>query len=95
MGSPHHGAGRPIGGNSEILTITPDGDDAVIVSYSDMWHKASTRREFVKDGENYKVNSARVTYGAETRIIEWYIRQYQIVMSDANKKRNDNQYERK
>ena len=57
-------------GETEIFSITPDGKDAVIVSYSDMGHKATTRLEFVKDGEKYKVNSAVVTFKGEKRTIK-------------------------
>ena len=55
---------------SEILDVKPDGNDAVIVNYSDMGHKASTRLVFVKNGDDYKVNSAVVTYKGQNREIK-------------------------
>ena len=55
---------------SEVLAITPDGSDAVVVNYSDMGHKGSTRLVFVKSGDDYKVNSATVTYNGKNRTIK-------------------------
>ncbi len=56
--------------SSSIISITPDGNNAVVVNYSDMGHKASTRLEFVKEGDSYKVNSATVTYNGKERTIK-------------------------
>lgn len=56
--------------SSEVISLTPDGDDAVIVNYSDMGHKASTRLEFIKVGDECKVNSATVTYNGKNRTIK-------------------------
>lgn len=55
---------------SSIISVTPAGDDAVIVEYSDHGYKASTRLNFIKDGNEYKVNSADVTYNKETRTVK-------------------------
>lgn len=55
---------------SYVLSITPGGDEAVLVTYSDMGHKATTRLEFIKEGDEYKVNSAIVTYNNEKRTIK-------------------------
>lgn len=56
--------------NSEIVSIMADGTDAVIVNYSDMGHKGSTRLAFIKDGDKYKINSATMTYKGESRTIK-------------------------
>ena len=56
--------------SSEVISITTDGNDAVIVNYSDMGHKASTRLEFIKVGDECKVNSATVTYNGKNRTIK-------------------------
>lgn len=55
---------------SEILSITPEGKDAVVVNYLDMGHKASTRLDFVKDGDTYKINSATVTFNGKERTVK-------------------------
>ena len=57
-------------GENEIIAVTPDGNDAMVVEYLDMGHKGTTRLQFVKDGEDYKVNSAIVTYNGENRTIK-------------------------
>ena len=55
---------------SEILSITPEEDNTVVVHYSDMGHKASTRLDFVKEGESYKVNSATITFNGKNRTVK-------------------------
>lgn len=55
--------------DSEVISIIPDGTNAVIVNYSDMGYRAFTRLEFVKDNGEYKINSATVSYNGEERTI--------------------------
>ena len=55
---------------SSVISISPDGENAVVVEYSDMGYKANTRLEFIKVDDCYKVNSASVTYNNETRTIK-------------------------
>ncbi|MDE6416582.1 MAG: hypothetical protein K2K68_06115 [Duncaniella sp.] len=55
---------------SSIVSITAEGDNAVVVEYLDMGLKGKTKLEFVKDGDTYKVNSASVTYKEEIRTIK-------------------------
>ncbi|MBD5330983.1 MAG: hypothetical protein HDS00_03670 [Bacteroides sp.] len=55
---------------SSVISITSDGDDAVLVEYSDMGHKATTRLEFVKDGDDCKVNAATISFNGERRTVK-------------------------
>lgn len=55
--------------SSEIISVTPDGHDAVILEYSDMGLKASTRLIFVRQDDGWKINSAVVTYAGESRTV--------------------------
>ena len=55
---------------SEILSITPEGNDVVVVSYLDMGHHASTRLRFVKTADGYKANSATVIYNGKERTVK-------------------------
>lgn len=45
-------------GPSKVTSITPDGEDAVIVKYKDMGTPGSTRLLFVREGDTWKVNGA-------------------------------------
>lgn len=50
-------------GPSKVVSVTPDGDDAVIVKYKDMGHSGSTRLVFVLDGDTWKVDNATTPSG--------------------------------
>ena len=52
--------------NNKVISVEPAGDNSVIVNYYDMGLKASTRLDFVKVGDQYKVNSATVNYNGNS-----------------------------
>ncbi|MCM1290564.1 MAG: hypothetical protein NC201_06860 [Prevotella sp.] len=50
-------------GPSVVTSITPDGENAVLVKYKDMGYNGSTRLLFVKEGDKWKVNGATTAKG--------------------------------